>query len=794
MKFSESWLREWVNPEFDTAELVARLTMAGLEVDGVEPVAPPFSGVVVGEIVAVEPHPNADKLRVCRVAGGTDGDVQVVCGAPNARQGLKVPFATVGAVLPGDFKIKKAKLRDVESFGMLCAEKELGVSDADEGLWELPADAPVGEDIRGYLGLDDQIIEVDLTPNRGDCLSIRGLARETGVIGEVAVNEQTCEPVPAVIDDTFAVTLSAPEACSRYAGRVIRNINPSAETPLWMQQKLLRSGVRSIDPVVDVTNYVLLELGQPMHAFDLNKLSGSIHVRMAEQGEPLKLLDGSEVELNADTLVIADESKAVAMAGIMGGEETAVSSETRDIFLESAFFEPVAIAGKPRNYGLHTDSSHRFERGVDTELQEVAIERATALLLEIVGGEPGPITTVESKQHVPAPASVGLRKQRLEQQLGMSFEADTILTMMAGLGLQQQSADENGWTFTAPSWRFDIEIEADLVEEVARIHGYNKLPTSTVASPLEIQPGNEQVLGLPALRKQLTARGYREAISYSFVDPAVQQVLDPGTAPVTLANPIASDMAVMRTTLLAGLLPALRHNLNRQQSRVRLFETGLRFIPSENQLPDQQQVIAGVVTGSRSTESWANGNEAVDFYDIKGDVEAMLGVGQNADAFEWQAETAPYLHPGQSARLIRAGETVGFIGKLHPLVQKALDISQPVFVFELVLDTLLASDLPVFEDVSKFPEVRRDLAVVVDQNVTAGGLAQAVKCSAGEHFINLKVFDVYQGKGIENNRKSVAMGLTFRHASRTLTEEEISAAVDNVVAELNQQYAAVLRG
>ena len=796
MKFSESWLREWVSPDIDTAELVARLTMAGLEVDAVEPVAPAFSGVVVGEITAIKPHPNADKLRVCQVAfsskeKGPDGEVQVVCGAPNARLGLKVPFATVGAKLPGDFKIKKAKLRDVESFGMLCAEKELGVSDADEGLWELPADATVGENIRACMNLDDQLIEVDLTPNRGDCLSIRGLARETGVIGNSAVNEQACESVAATIDDIFPITLSAPEACARYAVRVIRNINPDAETPLWMREKLRRSGIRSIDPVVDVTNYVLLELGQPMHAFDLAKLQGGIDVRMATQGEALTLLDGSEVELNSDTLVIADQEKAVAMAGIMGGTGTAVSSETRDIFLESAFFAPLAIAGKPRNYGLHTDSSHRFERGVDASLQEQAIERATALLLDIVGGEPGLVTVVESEEHLPNRQVVTLRKERLEQQLGMTFEPSAVESMMSGLGLGLISSDEKGWAFEVPSWRFDIAIEADLVEEVARIHGYNHLPTSSVSSPLNIQAGDERVLSVSSLRQQLVARGYQEAISYSFVDPEVEKILSQDISPVVLANPIASDMGVMRTTLLSGLLPALRYNLNRQQSRVRLFETGLRFIKGSELR--QERVITGVITGSRDPEGWSNSKAEVDFYDLKGDVEALLAVGQNADDFQWLGDNQPALHPGQCARLERKGELVGIIGKLHPQVQKALEINQAVYCFELVLEKLLDSELPAFEDISKFPEVRRDLAVIVDEKTPVSDLVNAVTKEVGEQLTDLKVFDVYQGKGVDNHRKSVAMGLTFRHASRTLAEEEINAEVDKVVNALEVQFSARLR-
>lgn len=812
MKFSESWLREWVNPSVDTTELVAQLTMAGLEVDAVEPVAPEFSGVVIGQIISAEQHPNADKLRVCQVAGGEAEMTQVVCGAPNARKGIKIPFATVGAKLPGDFKIKKAKLRDVESFGMLCGPDEVGLGEVSEGLWELPSDAPVGADIRDYLSLDDQIIEVDLTPNRGDCLSIRGLARETGVLNLSPVSEQPCDAVTATITDSFDVELQAPEACPRYAGRVIRNVDVSAESPMWLQEKLRRSGVRSIDAVVDVTNYVMLELGQPMHAFDFAKLDGGIVVRMAEQGEKLQLLDGSEVELNADTLVIADQKKAVAMAGIMGGADTAVSSETRDIFLESAYFDPIAIAGRSRAYGMHTDSSHRFERGVDPKLQEVAIERATALLLGIMGGEVGvevgPVSVVEVQGSLPQEAEVTLTRARLEQQLGLSLEDNQIEEMLERLGLEILSKPDTsslgaaksespklggGWVCKAPSWRFDIAIEADLIEEVARIYGYNRLPTSTISSELPIEVTPETKRGLPRLRQQLVARGYREAITYCFVDPEVQKQLTPDIEAVVLANAIASDMSEMRTTLWSGLLPAVRHNLNRQQSRVRLFETGLSFVPENGQL-QQKSMIAGAITGSNTPESWVNDQVPVDFYDVKADVEALLKLSQVFDQFEFVKGNHPALHPGQCARIERQGELVGWLGQLHPRVHKALDLSQPVFVFELCLKPVLNDEIPAFKGLSKFPEVRRDLALIMDEDISAGDLCYTVRQNAGGQLVDLKVFDVYQGKGIENNRKSIALGLTFRDSSRTLTEDEINVAVETVVNALEKQHAASLRG
>ncbi|WP_461482486.1 phenylalanine--tRNA ligase subunit beta [Porticoccus sp.] len=794
MKFSESWLREWVNPSINTAELVAQLTMAGLEVDAVEAVAPAFSGVVVGEIVAVTAHPNADKLRVCQVAGGADGVVQVVCGAPNARQGLKVPFATVGAQLPDDLNIRKAKLRDVESFGMLCGEDELGLGEGSGGLFELPGSAPVGADLRAYLGLDDQLIEVDLTPNRGDCLSIRGLARETAVLNAMPLSEPACAPVTAQIDDVFAVELEASAACPRYVGRVIRGVDVAAESPLWLQEKLRRSGLRSIDPVVDVTNYVMLELGQPMHAFDLGQLQGGIVVRMAGQGESLELLDGSKASLNGDTLVIADREKALAIAGIMGGKQSAVGPETRDIFLESAYFDPIAIAGRPRHYGLHTDSSHRFERGVDPQLQALAIERASALLLEIAGGQPGPVVEAVSAAHLPIPAEVALSHSKLQQQLALSLEPELVGDMLQRLGLQILSADNEGWLCRAPSWRFDLAIDMDLIEEVARIYGYNRLPTATISASLPIAAGNERVTALPLLRQQLTGRGYREAITYCFVDPDVQKLLSSGLEGVALANPIASDMAVMRTTLWSGLLPTVRRNLNRQQNRVRIFETGLRFVPTDAGL-QQQSMIAGAITGSRQPERWSNSRESVDFFDIKADVEALLQQGHNFAQFSFAADDShPALHPGQCARIERDGRLLGYVGQLHPRLQKSLDLSQPVFLFELLLAELIEGQLPAFGGISKFPEVRRDLALLVDHGVSAGALCSTIRQNAGSYLIDLKIFDVYQGKGIENNRKSVGLGLTFRDSSRTLTEEEINVAVENVVSAVKEQFSASLRG
>ena len=796
MKFSESWLRQSVNPTISTADLVAQVTMAGLEVDAVEAAAPQMSGVVVGEIISVEQHPDADKLRVCQVAGGKEGEsTQVVCGAPNARPGIKVPFATVGAKLPGDFKIKKAKLRGVESFGMLCAQTELELGDDDDGLWELPADATVGADLIEYLDLDDNLIDVDLTPNRGDCLSIRGLAREVGVLNKAEVSQQSCAPVPATISDAVKVTLDAPNACARYVGRVIRGLDLSQPTPQWMQEKLRRSGVRSLGPAVDVTNYVLLELGQPMHAFDLAKIDGDIVVRMARD-EKLKLLDDSEVVVDSETLVIADQSKALAMAGIMGGDESAVGDDTTDILFESAWFNPLAIAGKARNYGKHTDSSHRFERGVDSQLQADAIERATGLMLDICGGQAGPVVIEESAEHLPQPATITLRDNRLAQQLGVSIAAAEVDDMLNRLGLTFVERNDSGSTWVAPSWRFDLIIEQDLIEEVARIYGYNNLPTSTPTMALELKADPEVEQGLSSFRRQLVASGYQEAVTYSFVDLELQKLIDPEITPVALANPISADMAVMRTSLWTGLLTTAIYNLNRQQSRVRIFEAGQCFVPDAKEASglSQNMALAGLICGARTPTGWTASKDKVDFFDIKGHLEEVLAHTGLSQQFSYVAAEHPALHPGQSATVLRNGKNIGWIGQLHPKLQAQLDISTAVYLFQVDVDMITESKLPKFKEVSKFPEVRRDLAFFVDTGVASADLISEARKAAGEHLSNLKLFDVYHSKDVENKGKSLALGLTFQHSSRTLADEEINSAVDRVVAQLESTFNAALRG
>ncbi|SIS09459.1 phenylalanine--tRNA ligase subunit beta [Pseudomonas sp. A214] len=791
MKFSEQWLRGWVSPQVSRDELVARLSMAGLEVDSVTPAAGEFSGVVVGEVLSTEQHPDADKLRVCQVSNGAE-TFQVVCGAPNVRPGLKIPFAMIGAELPGDFKIKKAKLRGVESNGMLCSQAELQIGEGNDGLMELPADAPVGQDIREYLSLDDASIEVDLTPNRGDCLSLAGLAREVGALYAAPVARPAVATVAAVHDEVRSVEVLAPAACPRYLGRVIRNVDLSKPTPLWMVERLRRADVRSIDAAVDITNYVMLELGQPLHAFDLAEINGGIRVRMAEEGEKLVLLDGQEVTLRSDTLVIADHSRALAIAGVMGGEHSGVSTTTRDVFLESAFFDQIAVAGKARSYGLHTDASHRYERGVDWQLAREAMERATGLLLEITGGEAGPIIETVSEQHLPKIAPVTLRAQRITQMLGMEMDPAEVERLLSALGLNISADGAGQWRVEVPSHRFDISLEVDLIEELARLYGYNRLPVRYPQARLAPQAKAEARSDLPELRRLLVARGYQEAITYSFIDPRQFELFNPGVEPLLLANPISNDMAAMRSSLWPGLVKSLQHNLNRQQDRVRLFESGLRFVGQLEGLK-QEPMLAGVVCGSCLPEGWAQGRDVVDFFDVKADVEAVLGFAGALDAFTFVPGKHPALHPGQTARIERDGREVGYVGAIHPELSKTLGLDRPVFVFELVLGEVVLGKMPKFQELSRFPEVRRDLALLADRDVASSAVLDVIRENAGEWLTDLRLFDVYQGKGIDPHRKSLAVGLTWQHPSRTLNDDEVNTATQNILTSLENRLNATLR-
>jgi len=791
MKFSEAWLREWVNPAVGTEALADQLSMAGLEVDSVTPVAGEFEGVVVGEVLSREQHPNADKLSLCMVDVGDGDHRQIICGAPNVEAGMKVPVALVGARLPGDFKIKKAKLRGVESQGMICSAAELGLADSSDGIMPLAGDAPIGEDFRRYLNLDDKAIDLDLTPDRGDCLGLAGVAREVGVINRCQVTPPALRPVAAVIEDRFPVALDAPEACPRYVCRIIRNTDPEAKTPLWMQERLRRSGLRSISPVVDVTNYILLELGQPMHGFDLRQLKDGIRVRMASPDEKLLMLDGSELTLREDTLVIADEEKVVAMAGIMGGEYSGVAPDTRDILLESAFFAPTEIIGKARSYGMHTDASHRFERGVDPNLQVTAIERATELLLDMVGGEPGPVVEAVSEKHIPQRPEILLRRQRVHKLLGVEIGDDMILDILSRLDMQVIE-DPQGWKVTAPSGRFDIEIEVDLIEEIGRIYGYTEIPThrSAVATVMQGEP--EIAFSLQRGKEVLVDRGFHEAITYSFISREMHDLMDPQHGTVELSNPISADMSIMRTSLWPGLLQTAKHNQARQQNRIKIFESGLRFVKHPNEIK-QELMLAGLATGSAAAEQWGKQARDVDFYDLKGDLEAVLSLTGVLAEFSFQAAGHPSLHPGQSAKIMRGEEQLGWIGMLHPQIEQKLDLPGKLFLFELKVDGLLEGRLPGFQALSRFPSIRRDIAIVVDEALEFSVVADCIRRAAPKILKEIVLFDVYTGEKIDSGLKSLALGLILQETSHTLTDTDVEGIVERILQQLNNKLKAQLR-
>lgn len=791
MRVSEQWLREWVNPPLASAELAAQLTMAGLEVDSVEPAAPSFSGVVVGCVVELSPHPNTDRLQVARVDIGQGEALQIVCGAPAVRVDMRAPVALLGAVLPGGVEILASELRGVASQGMLCSARELGLTDSSEGLLALPADSPVGEDVCRLLGLDDQIIELDLTPNRGDCLGMAGVAREVGVLNRCEVNFVATDPVESERDATFPVTLSNPADCPRYVGRVIRQVDSTAATPWRMRERLRRAGLRPISPLIDVTNYVMLELGQPLHAFDLHRLTGGIEVRRAKPGETLELLNGNRVELDPDTLLIADRQGPLAIAGIMGGVASAVAEQTRDVFLESAFFTPAAIAGRARRYGLHTDSSQRFERGVDPQLQVRAMERATRLLLDIAGGQPGPVIEVVSALHLPTESAIRLRPERIRRLLGLDMEAEQVSEILTRLGMAV--ADEGDhWLVVPPSFRFDITIEADLIEELGRIYGYSRLPSRNPWLRLGFNPQPEAQLNLNRVRATLVQRGYQEAITYSFVDPVFQQALDPAREPLVLANPISEELAVMRTTLWPGLVKALAYNQKRQQSRIRLFETGLNFIPQGDTL-SQELYIGGAICGEALPEQWGEPGRRVDFFDLKADVEALLALTGRPEAFAFVAAQQPALHPGQTARIECDGVPAGWLGAVHPAVERKLELERRVFVFELRLAVIRTARVPQFTELSRFPASRRDIAIVVAEAVSAQAVERCIQTHGTALLREIRLFDVYRGPALPAGQKSMAFGLILQDFSRNLTDQTVAETIAKIIAGLEQQLGATLR-
>lgn len=791
MKISENWLRTWVNPAIDSDTLSDQLTMLGLEVDELAPVAKPFTGVVVGEVLTVEQHPDADRLRVTTVNIGSGEPLQIVCGAPNVRAGMKAPVATIGAILPGDFKIKKGKLRGVESQGMLCGASEIDLEDKIDGLLELPDDAPVGVNIREYLKLDDNVIDISITPNRGDCFSIRGIAREVAVINQLQMNEPEIKSVDATITDEKKVVINT-DGAPRYLGRVIKNVNVKAATPEWMEQALARSGIRTHSILVDVTNYVLMELGQPMHAFDLAKIEGTVHVRQAQPQEKLQLLNDQEVELQDDVMVIADDQKALAIAGIMGGLASSVTDDTTDIFLESAFFAPLAIAGRARRFGLHTDSSQRYERGVDFELPLIAMNRASQLIQELAGGEFGPITVAEKSDLLPKREAIELKQVQVDQLLGYKVAAEFITDALTRLGCEVTIQADGEWSVVPPSHRYDMAIYQDLIEEVARIDGYDNIQISLPSMDVQLAKYQDR-FEIAQLRQTVVTLGYQEAISFSFADAKLEKQLNPQVSPLMLANPISSDLAAMRSTLLSSLIPCVQYNLNRQQSRVRFFELGLRFdYQKANSIQDLKQIptLALVAVGSREPESWHAKPQPMDFFDFKGEVEEILAAGRVK--VEYVRSERPWLHPGQSAEILVDGQSIGYLGRLHPSLENELDLST-TWVAELDQAAVLQSYVSNFTELSRFPSVRRDIALLISDNINVRDIQQLIEKTGGELLDSTWLFDVYTGQGVEEGKRSLAFALLWQHPSRTLEDAEIKSGMDNIIQVLENTYQATLR-
>lgn len=780
MQFSEQRLRRLASPAVNTADLAHQLTMAGLEVDAIESMAPAFIGVVIGRVVSTEPHPDADKLRVAMVDIAQPELLQIVCGAANVRADIRVPVATIGAVLPGDFRIKAAKLRGVASSGMLCAEQELGLAEQSDGLWELPLDAPIGADIREYLALDDQLITLGLTPNRGDCLSLRGLAREAAAVFDLDIQLSLPSAMTATTEHQRDIVVEDTSACPRYVGRVIRGLR-QASSPAWLVDGLRRYGVRSVSPLVDITQWVMLELGQPMHAFDEQKLNGSVRVRRANAAEALTLLDGQVLSLRESSLVIADDHGAIALAGVMGGQGSAVSDTTVDVFLEAAHFDPLTLAGEARRYGLHTDASHRFERGVDAELPRHAIELATALIIEVLGGEAGPVLEMTNAKHLPQRLAINLRRQRITRVLGFSIDDARVIALLKRLGMQIEASND-GWLVTPPSHRFDISIEVDLIEELARLTGYNNIPVTPALAAIKLAPRTESAQSLRRLKRALVDMGYQEAITFSFTEASVQQAFTPNLTPLTLANPLSQELASMRTSLLPGLLMAVRHNQSRQQSRIRLFEAGMRFLPKADGLV-QEPMLAGVLVGSALPMLWSNTKTNVDFYDLKGNIEHLLSVARVATLRFVSAQRDGF-HPGQCAEIYEGDTCLGVLGAIHPSTLAAFDVDGPVFAFELSQQLLALGSLPGFTPLSRFPQMQRDLALLVPLAVNADAVISSIRQHAGADLQRVDLFDVYRGAGLPEGYYSLAITVIWQHAERTLLDAEVQSSVDNVLTAL----------
>ncbi len=813
MKFSEQWLREWVNPPVDTEALGDQLTFMGLEVDEIVSAAPEFVDVVVARIASIEQHPDADRLRVCQVDCGQEELVQVVCGAPNARAGLTTALAQVGGQLPDGTKLKKAKLRGQVSMGMLCSAAELQLSDDASGIMELADDAPPGQALVEWLELNDSIIDIELTADRGDCLSIRGVARDLCARNDLPMLLHEITTMPVQIDDQWPVQVTDDSACVRFTGRVIRDIDISAPTPAWMVERLRRSGVRAINSPVDITNYVMLELGQPMHAFDLDKLQGAIQVRLARASEKLVLLDGREVSLDESTTIIADDRGPIGIAGIMGGADTGVSETTRNIFFESALFLPTMIAGKPRRYASHTDSAHRFERGVDPAGQLEALEYATGLMLNIGGGKVGPAMDWNEPSRMPQRLAVKVRDSRLRRVLGISPSSDTVQTIFTRLGIAS-TVTEDGWQVHAPSYRYDLAIEEDYIEEVARILGFDSLPRTYPSNTPVFTPLSEAAVPVIAVKNRLVAMGYQEVITYSFVEAGQQDILRPDLVALPLANPLSSELGVMRTTLVGGLISTLKRNASRQIGSMKLFETGLRFLPNDDRGPidqlddfilashghvqqiddsiQQQEMLGGLVAGRLDAENWNADEQLVDFYAVKRHLESLFAQANGSPATFVKSDLS-MLHPGQQAAVQVDGALVGYVGALSPGVMQQLDLDISVVVFEFSLQALCESRVPKASQLSRFPQVRRDLAFVVDESVTYQQMLDVVRDSVKSQLVDVRIFDVYQGENIDKGKKSMALGLILQDFSRTLQDKDADKVVARVTDALGASLGAVLR-
>ncbi len=793
MKISEHWLREWVETTVDINTIAERITMLGLEVDTIEPVGGAVTGVVIGEVLACEPHPDADKLKVCQVSTG-DEPAQIVCGAPNVAAGVRVPVATVGTVMPSDMKIKAAKLRGVASNGMLCSAGELGAAQDTDGLWLLPADAPIGTSLADWLGLPDQVLDVDLTPNRGDCLSMRGVAREVALGLDCALVAPVITPVADALEAAPTVTIQAPAHCAAYSARLVESVAPQAATPLWMSERLRRAGIRAISLPVDIGNYVMLELGQPMHAFDADRLVGALQVRLSQSGEQIVTLDGETVTLDGDTLVIADDEGPAAIAGMIGGQRTAVSGQTTRVVFESACFRPSAVAGRGRRYKIHTDSLHRFERGVDPALHEAALQRASGLLERISGAVCGPIATALGEPIGIDARRIELAATRVARLIGQTMDDATIERVLAGVGCEFALAGAGQWQVAPPSWRYDLAIEADLIEEIARVYGYDRLEAEQQGVSLPAVSSADTATREADITDVLRQRGYNEAITYSFVAPDLHDALTGNAAVGVLDNPISDQMTVMRRTLWAGLVEAWAYNARRQQSRIRLYEHGLSFVPDKNADNGYRQtpMIAGLAAGSAVPTHWDTPSRPVDFFDVRGDVEALLGARSGQLGFV--AEPHPGLHPGRSARIYIGARAVGWIGQLAPTFARRYKGLELAYLFEIEAGALMDETATRFVQPSDQPGVRRDLALVVAEDVPVGRLIQVIRGLESPLLRSVDVFDVFRGQGLDQGEKSIALSLIFQSDTSTLDDDAVEGITTAIIDALRNETGAQLRG